>query len=230
MTLKPYAIGQDTYYPVPGDPIGFRVRQWRVTAVGPDWERGTTGWLIYDRRGRRRGRRTRWACYLADGDDNTYLDHATSPAAGLAQVAAAYHTARYGDQLRPPAGGHGAERRPNGDGGASRMGRRELCRRVQAGTASYRALPPAQPDLGLGAPAIAVIAVQAADGRTSAAAWVTRPGRLRWRLAVWVSPAYAGHPPERVPGISWGIRQALQTAAARHQAALAPPAAWYGTE
>jgi hypothetical protein len=96
---------------------------------------------------------------------------------------------------------------------------RELCRRVTAGTVSYRALPPAKPDLGLGAPAIAVVGARTMGGLDFAAGWITRPGRLPWRLAVWIqaSPATC---PQRVRDTCWGIRRALQTAAYCHQAAM----------
>ena len=49
------------------------------------------------------------------------------------------------------------------------------------GVVSYRALPPSKPDLGLGEPAVAVIAARTMGGRDFAAGWVTRPGRSRWQ-------------------------------------------------
>lgn len=97
---------------------------------------------------------------------------------------------------------------------------RELCRRVRSGTLFYRALPPSTPDLGLGEPAVAVIAARTMDGGDFAAGWVTRPGRTRWRLTVWVQASSATGP-QRVPGTRWGIRSALDTAAVSHQQALA---------
>jgi hypothetical protein len=102
----------------------------------------------------------------------------------------------------------------------------DLCRRrIKAGTAVYRALPPPEPDPG--GLLVAVIVGRALTGRTFSAAWVTRTGRARWRLAVWV-PAPGGQ--RRLPRASWGIRRALSAAAQHHHAAsLAPPSAWYGT-
>jgi hypothetical protein len=97
---------------------------------------------------------------------------------------------------------------------------RELCRGVRSGTVSYRALPPSKPDLGFGEPAVAVIAARTMGGLDFAAGWVTRPGRSRWRLTVWVQASSAAGP-QRVPGTRWGIRRALDTAAVSHQQAMA---------
>ncbi len=99
---------------------------------------------------------------------------------------------------------------------------RELCGRVTAGTVSYRARPPVSgdPDPCLGEPVVAVIAARNMGGGHFTAGWVTRPGRPRWRLTVWVM-ASAATGPQRVGGTCWGIRRALATAATCHQAAMA---------
>jgi hypothetical protein len=100
------------------------------------------------------------------------------------------------------------------------MTSREMCRRVTAGTVSYRAVLPGGPDPGPGEPVVAVAAGRSMGGLMFTAGWITRPGRHRWRLAVWVQASTATGP-QRVPGTCWGIQQALHTAAVCHQAAMA---------
>ena len=83
---------------------------------------------------------------------------------------------------------------------------------------SYRARPPDGP--GPGEPVVAVVAGRSMGGLMFTAGWITRPGRGRWRLAVWVQASTATGR-QRVPGTSWGIRRALEVVGACHQAAMA---------
>jgi hypothetical protein len=94
--IRRYATGLLTYRLVPGSgslpgAAESQGRMWEVTVNATHGEMATAGWVTYDRRGRRGGRRCRYACYIdrapARGGDLAYLGHARTPAAALKLIA-----------------------------------------------------------------------------------------------------------------------------------------------
>ena len=94
--IRRYVTGLLTYRLLPGSgslpgSAEPQDRIWQVTVNATHGEMATAGWVTYDWRGRRGGRRCRYACYidrtLARGGDLAYLDHARTPAAAMKLIA-----------------------------------------------------------------------------------------------------------------------------------------------